>query len=160
MLELGKSGSHGLARGTLPVLSGDAVVATLHASNWKEAATAEVGERSWVFRRAGGRELTGRWSADPADAVRLRAHQASFLRGTWTMDLEGIPVDAAVASWWKGSYRFSTGGEPLAETGPVNGWSMRSRLEPQPRLCLDHAVFLLWFQLVLSRRSAATAAAT
>ena len=60
MLELGKSGSHGLARGTLPVLSGDAVVATLHASNWKEAATAEVGERSWVFRRAGGRELTGR----------------------------------------------------------------------------------------------------
>ena len=59
MLELGKNGSHGTAKGTLPVLSDGAVVASLHASNWKESATAEVGERSWVFGRA-GRELTGR----------------------------------------------------------------------------------------------------
>jgi hypothetical protein len=160
VLELGKSGSHGLARGTVPVLSDDAVVATLRASNWKEAATAEVGERSWVFRRAGSRELTGRWSADPADGVRLRGHQTSYLKGTWTLDLEGMPVDATVASWWKGSHRFSTGGELLAESSSVNGWSTRSRLAPQPRLRLDHAVFLLWFQLVLSRRTAATAAAT
>ncbi len=158
MLELGKSGSHGLARGTVPVLSGDAVVGTLRASNWREAATADIGTNSWVFRRAGARELTGRWAIDPEDATRLRARQVSAWKGTWEMELDGLPVDVATASRWKGSYRFSTGGELLAETAPVNGWVMRSRLTPQPRLRLEHAVFLLWFQLVLSRRAAAAAA--
>jgi hypothetical protein len=78
VLELGKSGSHGTPRGTVPVLSKRAVVATLQASNRKEAATALVGERSWMFHRDGGRELTGRWTADPQDVVRLRAHQLWF----------------------------------------------------------------------------------
>ncbi len=61
MLELGRSGTHGAAKGTMPVLSDGAVVATLHAANWKEAATGEIGSRSWVFSKR-GRELTGRWS--------------------------------------------------------------------------------------------------
>jgi hypothetical protein len=103
VLELGKSGAHGTERGTVPVLSGDAVVATLRASNWKEAAAAQVGDRSWVFRRAGGR--------------------------------------------------------PLAESGTTGGCNPRPTLTPSAELSLDHAVFLLWFELLLGRRSAAAAAA-
>jgi hypothetical protein len=157
VLELGKSGSHGTGKGTIPVLSDGAVVATLHASNWKEAATAEVGERSWVFRRQGGRELVGRWAADPEDAVRLRAHQVSLWKGNWTLDLDGTAVDAATASGWKGTHRYTAGGRPLAESGS-SGWSQRPTLTVQGDLPVDHAVFLLWFELVLGRRSAAVAA--
>ena len=159
MLELGKSGSHGTAKGAVPVLSDGAVVATLHASNWKEAATAEVGERSWVFRRQGGRELTGRWAADPEDAVRLRARQVSYWKGSWAVELDGAPVEVVTASWWKGTHRFVAGGRPLAESGSTGGWSPRPTLTVQGDLPLDHAVFLLWFGLILARRSAAAAAA-
>jgi hypothetical protein len=158
VLELGKSGSHGTGKGAVPVLSDGAVVATLHASNWKEAATAEVGERSWVFRRQGSRELVGRWAADPEDAVRLRAHQVSYWKGSWTLTLDGTAVDAAASSWWKGTHRYTAAGRPLAESGSA-GWSQRPTLTVQGDLPLDHAVFLLWFELVLGRRSAAAAAA-
>jgi hypothetical protein len=159
VLELGKSGSHGTGKGTLPVVSGDAVVATLHASNWKEAATAQVGERAWVFRRHGARELTGRWAADPEDAVRLRATQVSYWTGRWTVDLDGTAADIANTSWWKGTHRFTAGGRLLAESGVTGGWNPRPTLTPAADLPLDHAVFLLWLELVLSRRSAAAAAA-
>ena len=159
MLELGKSGSNGTERGTLPVLSGDAVVATLQASNWKEAATAQVGDRSWVFSRHGARELTGRWAADPADAVRLRAQQVSFWRGTWSVELDATAVEVATASRWKGTHRYTVGGRTLAESGTTGGWNPRPTLTPQADLPLDSAVFLLWFELVLSRRTAAAAAA-
>ena len=158
MLELGKSGSHGTPKGTVPVLDGEAVVATLHASNWKEAATAKVGELSWTFHRAGWRELVGRWTADPEDAVRLRACQVSAWKGTWTVDLAGTPVEVTTASRWKGTHRFVVAGRVVAESG-ASGWSMRPTLDAQPGLALDHAVFLLWFQLVLGRRAAAAAAA-
>jgi hypothetical protein len=158
VLELGKSGSHGTGKGTIPVLSDGAVVATLHASNWKEAATAEVGERSWVFRRQGGRELVGRWAADPEDAVRLRAHQVSYWKGRWTLTLDGTAVEAATSSSWKGTHRYTAAGRPLAESGSA-GWSQRPTLTVPGDLPLDHAVFLLWFELVLGRRSAAAAAA-
>ena len=65
MLELGRSGSHGVPKGTVPVLEDDAVVATLRASNWKEAATADVAGREWVFRRVGSRCLL--YTSDAAD---------------------------------------------------------------------------------------------
>jgi hypothetical protein len=159
VLELGKSGSHGTERGTLPVLSGGAVVATLQASNWKEAATAQVEDRSWVFARAGNRKLTGRWAADPEDAVRLRAEQVSYWRGTWRVELDATAVEVATASRWKGTHRYTAGGRPLAESGTTGGWSPRPTLTAQPDVPLDHAVFLLWFELVLSRRSTAAAAA-
>jgi hypothetical protein len=158
VLELGKSGSHGTERGTVPVLSGDAVVATLRASNWKEAATAQVGERSWVFRRAGGRELVGRWPVDPEDAVRLRAHQDSYWKGSWSVTLDGRPVEVTTASRWKGTHRYTAGGRPLAESGTTGGWNPRPTLTASEELPLDHAVFLLWFELLLGRRSAAAAA--
>jgi hypothetical protein len=159
VLELGKSGSHGTGKGAVPVLSDGAVVATLHASNWKEAATAEVGDRSWVFRRQGGRELVGRWAADPEDAVRLRARQVSYWKGSWSVELDGAPVEVVSASWWKGTHRFVAVGRPLAESGSTGGWSPRPTLTVQGDLPLDHAVFLLWFGLILARRSAAAAAA-
>ncbi|WP_138731448.1 hypothetical protein [Modestobacter excelsi] len=156
MLELGKSGSQGTGKGTIPVLSDGAVVATLHASNWKEAATAEVGERSWVFRRRGGRELTGRWAADPEDAVRLRARQTSSWRGTWTMELDGVAVTVTWASRWKGTHSYVVDGRQVAESGRR---STRPTLTTDPGLPLDHAVFMLWVELVLGRRSATAAAA-
>jgi len=158
VLELGKSGSHGTEKGVLPVLDDGAVVATLHASNWKEAATAQVGELSWTFSRAGWRELVGRWSADPEDAVRLRARQVSAWKGTWTVDLAGTPVEVTTASWWKGTHRYLVAGRVVAESG-TSGWTQRPTLTAQPELALDHAVFLLWVELVLGRRSAAAAAA-
>ena len=97
MLELGRSGEHGTAKGTVPVLSDGAVVATLRASNWTETATAEVGSRSWVFSKQ-GRELTARWAVDPEDAVRLRARQTSYWNGTWAVELDGVPVEVTSAS--------------------------------------------------------------
>ena len=158
MLELGKSGAHGTAKGTLPVPADGVVVATLQASNWKEAATAQVGERSWVFSKA-GRELTGRWAVDPEDAVRLRARQTSYWQGTWTMELDGVAVTVTPASRWKGTHRYAVGGRQLAESGTTGSWSPRPTLTVGPDLSLDHAVFLLWVELVLGRRWAAAAAA-
>jgi hypothetical protein len=90
VLELGKSGSAGYPKGELPVLRDGSPVALLRASNWKESATAVVGDREWVFVKHKG-ELVGRWAAEPQDAVRLRARQKSLWKGTWTVDLEGRP---------------------------------------------------------------------
>nr|WP_211661042.1 hypothetical protein [Modestobacter muralis] len=157
-MKLGKRGSHGTPQGAVPVLDGGAVVATLHALNWKEVATAEVGARSWVFGKA-GRELTGRWAVDPEDAVRLRARQTSYWNGTWTAELDGVPVEVTSASRWKGTHRYRVDGRPLAESGTTGSWNPRPTLTTAPDLSLDHAVFLLWVELVLGRRWAAAAAA-
>ena len=157
MLELGRSGSHGAEKGTLPVLADGAVVATLRASNWREAATAEFGARSWAFSKR-GRELTGRWSAEPEDAVRLRARQESFWRGTWSMHLDGVPVEVTAASRWKGTHRFSAAGRQLAVSGRTRGWNPQPTITADPSLPLDPQVFLLWWEFVMMRRSAAAAA--
>ena len=158
MLELGKSGSHGLERGTVPVLSDGAVVATLRAANWKEAATAQVGATSWVFRRHGGRELIGRWAVDPDEAVRLRARQDSYWKGSWTVDLDGRTVDVVTASMWKGTHRYLSGGRQVAESGSTGGWSPRPTLTADDGLPLHQQVFLLWVEMVISRRNSAAAA--
>jgi hypothetical protein len=161
VLELGKAGSAGTGKGVLPVLRDGAVVATLRASNWKEAATAVVGDREWVLAKR-KRELTGRWTADPEDTARLRARQTSFWKGTWEADLEGTPVRAEVASRWKGGYRYLVDGRVIAESGTTGGWSRRQTLTADESLPLDHQVFLLWLALVMARRdqAATTAAVT
>jgi hypothetical protein len=159
VLELGKRGAHGLPKGTVPVLEDGAVVATLHASSWKEEATADVQGREWAFRRNGARELVGRWAADPQDAVRVRAHQDGFWGTTWTLDLEGAPVQAETVSRWTGGHRFTSGGRLLAESGTAGRWSWTPTLDTHPPLTLDHAVFLLWMALVLKKRAAVAAAA-
>lgn len=154
MLELGKAGTFGLGKGVLPVLSGGAVVATLQASNWKERATAVVGGRQWLFSRR-TRELNGRWTVDPEGTARLRARQVSSWTGTWSADLEGTPVEVAPLSHWKGTHRFLAGGQQVAHSGSTGGWSPRVTLTAAPQMPLDHRVFLLWLELVVSRRNTA-----
>jgi hypothetical protein len=160
VLEVGKAGSLGYPKGVLPVLRGGSVVAVLRASNWREAAVAVVGEREWVFAKTRG-ALTARWAAEPPDTVRLRAVQRSFWRSTWTMDLEGRPVEMQNASMWKGTHRYLSGGTQVAESGTSGGWSPRPTLAADDALPLHQQVFLLWVELVLSRRNtAAISAAT
>ena len=152
VLELGKAGSAGTEKGVLPVLRDGSVVATLRASNWKESATAVVGGRVWVLARS-KRELTGRWAVDPEDAVRLRARQTSFWKGTWAVELDGTPVEMQNVSRWKNAHRYLVGGRQVAESGSTGGWSPRLTLTADPALPLDHQVFLLWLELVLTRRN-------
>ena len=85
------------------------------------------------------RELTGRWPADPEDGARLRARQTSM---------------------WKGTHRFTSGGRTIAESGSTGSWSPRPTLACDEAVPLDHQVFLLWLELLISRRnqSAATGA--
>jgi hypothetical protein len=154
VLELGKAGSAGTAKGVLPVLRDGAVVATLRASSWKEAATALVGDREWVFSKDKG-ELTARWAADPEDAVRLRLRQASFWKGTWTGDLEGTVVQVENASMWRGTHRFVSDGRTVGTSGSTGGWTPRPTLDADPGMPLHHQVFLLWLELVISRRNMA-----
>jgi hypothetical protein len=157
VLELGKSGSLGYPRGQLPVLRDGSAVAVLRASDWKEAATAVVGDREWVFARSKG-VLTARWAAEPQDAVRLRAVQRSVWRSTFTLDLEGRPVEMQSASVWKATHRYLSGGTTIAESGTTGGWSPRPTLTADDALPLHQQVFMLWLELVLSRRNTAAAA--
>jgi hypothetical protein len=134
------------------------VVAVLRASNWKEAATAVVADREWVFVKQRG-ELVGRWAAEPSDVVRLRAGQTSFWKGTWGVDLEGRPVEVQNASRWKTTHRFLSGGRQVAESGSTGGWSPRPTLMSEDSLPLHQQVFLLWMELVLNRRNTAAVGA-
>jgi hypothetical protein len=152
VLELGKAGSAGYAKGELPVLRDGAVVAVLRASNWKKAATAVVGDREWVFAKHKG-VLTGRWAAESEDVVRLHARQASLWKGTRTADLEGRAVEVQGASLWKGTHRYLSEGRQIAESGTTGGWSPRPTLDADPALPLHQQVFLLWLELVISRRN-------
>jgi hypothetical protein len=156
MLALGNAGSAGTEKGVLPVLRDGALVATLHASNWKEAATATVGDRSWIFSKQ-HRELTGRWAAEPEGSARLRARQTSAWKGTWHLDLDGEPVEASAASRWRNTRRYVAGGRQIAESGSTGGWSPKPTLTTDPSLSLDHAVFLLWVELLIRKRAAAQA---
>src|SRR3954465_14653311 len=157
MLEVGRSGSAGAAKGELPVLRDGAVVATLRASNWKEAATAVVGERRGVLARPRG-GLPGRGAAEPEDAVRLRARPTGFWRSTWSLDLEGTVVELRSASLWRGTHQYLSGGRQVAQSGWSGSWSRRPTLTAEDSLPLAHQVFLLWLELVISRRNTPSAA--
>ena len=137
MLELGKAGAHGYPKGELPVVRDGLVVAVLRASSWKEAATAAVGDREWLFAKRKS-ELTARWATEPEDAVRLLARPASF---------------------WKGTHRYLSGGQRVAESGSTGGWSPRPTLDADDSLPLHQQVFLLWLELVISRRNTAAVGA-
>lgn len=154
MLELGNAGTFGAGRGVIPVLADGRLVATLQASNWKKQATAVVGARQWLFSRRKG-ELTGRWTVEPQGAARLRARQVSSWKGTWSADLEGTQVEVATLSYWKATHRFLAGGRQVAHSGSTSGWSPRATLTAAPEVPLDHQVFLLWLELVVSRRDRA-----
>ena len=158
MLELGKPGSAGVARGELPVLRDGAVVARLKASNWKERATALVGDREWVFTKQ-KRELVARRSVDPEGTARLRARQTSWWKGTWAVELDGSTLQMGTASKWRGTHRYLAGDRQVAITGNAGRLSPRPTLTADDSLPLDHQVFLLWVELILTRRAAATAGA-
>ncbi len=157
VLELGRAGTAGTEKGVRPVLRDDLVVATLRASNWREAATAVVDGREWVLAKD-GRELVGRWPVDPAGTARLRARQTSRWRGTWDLDLEGLVLQAARASMWRSSLRYSDDGRQVALGGSTGRWSPRPTLSADVALPLHQQVFLLWLELVLDRRTQAAAA--
>ena len=152
MLELGKAGSLGYPKGELPVLRDGKPVAVLRAANWKEAATAMVGDREWVFTKQKG-ELLGRWGTEPEGTARLRARSTSVWKGTWALDLEGRPVDCGNLSMWRGTHRYSSLGQQIAHTGSTGGWSPRPTLTASDALPLHQQVFLLWLELVISRRN-------
>jgi hypothetical protein len=158
VLELGKAGSAGTQKGVLPVLRDGAVVATLRASNWKEEATAVVGNREWAFRKRKG-ELIARWAAEPEGAGRLRARQTSWWKSTWSVDLDGRTLEVRSASVWKGTHRFLVADRQVAESGTTGGWSPRPTLTADDTLTLDQQIFLLWLELVISRRNTASLAA-
>ena len=157
VLELGRTGGAGVGKGVRPVLRDGVVVATLRVAHWKEAATAVVEDREWVLAKD-GRELVGRWPADPAGTARLRARQTSWWRGTWDVDLEGLVLQAARASFWRSSLRYTDGGRQVAVGGSTGGWSPRQTLSADVPLPLHAQVFLLWVQLVVDRRAQAAAA--
>jgi hypothetical protein len=158
VIELGKAGSGGAAKGVLPVLRDGSVVATLRASSWKEAATAVIGDREWVFAKTKG-ELTARWAAEPEGSSRFRARQQSFWRGTWLVDLAGSTVEVVSASFWKGTHRYLSGGRQVGESGNTGGWSARATVRADPAMPLDQQVFLLWLEVVISRRNNAATTA-
>ena len=161
MLELGKAGSAGAEKGVLPVLRDGSVVAMLRASNWKEAATAVVGDREWVFAKnkgeltgAVGRRARGRRPAAGAAGVLLEGHLDGGPRGPAGRDGERLDV---------------AGHPPVPQRGPAGRRERHDRRLVAPadarpattRCPLHQQVFLLWLELVLSRRNtAAVGAAT
>jgi hypothetical protein len=153
MLELGKPGSTGTT-GEAPVLRDGSVVAALRASHWTESATVLVGDRAWVFAKQKG-SLTGRRSADPDGTARFRARQASWWKGSWTVDLEGTAVEVEKVSAWRSEHRHTSGGREVARSGSTGGWSPRPTLTADDGLGLDQQVFLLWLELVVNRRNQA-----
>jgi hypothetical protein len=158
VLEVGKAGSAGVGKGEIPVLRDGVPVATLRVSSWKEKATAVIGGREWVFAKA-GRQLSARLAVDPEDAVRLRAWPKSVWGSTWAAELDGTAVDVQNISWWKTTHRYLVAGRQVAESGTTGGWSQRPTLTADDSLSLDHQVFLLWLELVLTRRHQAAVAA-
>ncbi len=160
MLVLGKAGSAGTEKGVSPVLRDDVVVATVRASRWKEAATAVVGDREWVFAKSRG-TLVARWAVDPEGTSRLSARQSSFWRGTWQVDLEGTAVEVRSLSRWRSTRHYLVDGQEVARSGSSGGWSPRPTLSSADSLPLHQQIFLLWLELVISRRDqAALAGAT
>ena len=105
------------------------------------------------------RELRARRPADPEDTARLRAHRTSSWKRAWSVDLEGTPVRVEKASLWQRDHRYLVGSRVVAETGSTRAWTPRPTLTATLDLPLHHQVFLLWVELVFSRRNDAAAAA-
>jgi hypothetical protein len=76
------------------------------------------------------------------------------------VDLEGKPVEGEPASMWKGTHRYSSGGRPVAASGSTGGWSPRPTMDADDSVPLHQQVFLLWMELIFSRRNTAAVGAT
>lgn len=158
MPALGKAGTAGTEKGTLPVLDGDALVGTLRTAKVRDAAAAVVGGDEWLFTRS-RRGLVGRRAGEPEDAARFRATQTSWWKGSWEVDLDGTPLEMRTASAWRGTHRYTRDGRTVAESGSTGGWLRLPTIAVHEPLPLAAQVFLLWVELVLSRRATAGAVA-
>jgi hypothetical protein len=157
MLVIGKPGTAGVAKGVLPVLDGDVVVARWRLRSWRESGAVTIRDRDWEFGRR-GRELTGRPVDAPEDTVRFSARMTNFWRGEWSLDLDGTAVEGRTLSVWRGTRRYTGGGRVLAESGNSGRWLRRPTLEADPSLSLEAQVFLLWVEYVIRQRSGGAAA--
>jgi len=158
MLELGRAGTAGTEKGTLPVLAGGASVATLRTAKVRDAATAVVGGEEWLFTRS-ARGLVGRRADEPEGSDPFRATQTSWWKGTWEVELDGTRLQMRTASAWRGTHRYTRDGATVAESGFTGGWLRLPSLAVREPLPLPAQVFLLWIELVLTRRATAGAAA-
>jgi hypothetical protein len=140
------------------VLEDGVLVATLRTAKVREAATALVGDEEWLFERR-GRSLAGRRAGGAEHADRLTATQTSWWRGTWEVELEGTRLEMRTASAWRGTHRYSRDGRTVAESGFAGRWLRLPTLAVREPVPLSAQVFLLWVELVLTRRSAAGTAA-
>jgi hypothetical protein len=59
---------------------------------------------------------------------------------------------------WKGTHRYLSGGQQIAESGSTGFWSPRPILDADDALPLHQQVFLLWLELIISRRNSSAAA--
>jgi hypothetical protein len=158
-----RAGRRGAGPGVQPVVAGgegdkDATggdqVATLVPGRWRERATAHVDGVEWVFEKQ-GRDLVGRWTADPEGTARLRAVRASFWTSRYDLDLEGrtVRVQGARTRTW------SVGGQQVGTSGHVGWWAPVLTLTLPDDVPVPHVVFGLWLERVLTRRTQAAAAA-
>jgi hypothetical protein len=156
MLRLQRAGTAGVGRGVLPVLDDGAVVATLDTAKVRDAARARIGGREWIFERR-GRQLTGRRAEDPEGTQRYVATPVSMWKGTWDVDLEGTRFRLRPASVWRGTHLYERVGRVAAESGFTGRWLRLPTLTVHEPLPLEAQVFLLWVELVLTRRSSTSA---
>ena len=59
---------------------------------------------------------------------------------------------------WCSAHVYLAGGQQVARGGSTGGWSPRPTLEADGTLPLHQQVFLLWLELVVSRRNTAVVA--
>jgi hypothetical protein len=70
-------------------------------------------------------------------------------------------VEVRSLSRWRSTRGYFAGGREIARSGTTGGWSPRPTLTADDALPLHQQVFLLWLELVISRRDqAALAGAT
>ena len=143
----------------LPVLRDGAVVATLQASELEGVGHGRRRDREWVFSQEQGRADRPAGPPSPRTPSGCGPGRRRCWKGTWTAELEGTPVEVQSTVVWKGTHRYLAGGRQVAESGTTGGWSPRPTLTADDALPLDHQVFLLWLELVISRRNTAAVAA-
>jgi hypothetical protein len=116
-----------------------------------------VGGEEWPFTRR-GRELLGRRASEPEGGERLRATQTSWWKGSWEIELNDTRWQMRTASAWRGTHRYLRDGRIVAESGFTGRWLRLPTITVHEALPLPAQVFLLWVELVLTRRSSAGAA--
>lgn len=157
MRQIGTPASSAAPKGVCPVLRDGAVVATMRASSWKEAASAEVGGRFWIFAKRKN-VLAGRWASEPEKAARVEARPTSRWKGSRAIWLEGTTLEAERTSAWASTGRYLSDGRKVAQSGTTGRWTTLPTPAADDSVALEPQGFLLWLEPVAGRRNAATTA--